>query len=124
MFDAIVVESLLGVLVSISTFLPHAITLLRSFHISGLILRLMGFSIVRCSTLDMRLEGSHELLKGHVLSFFFLSCYANLGRLNLDLVLDIERSTTIISLKISASELEKGAVLLGWSEEAVSNMTD
>ena len=64
------------------------------------------------------------MIKGHVLSFFFLSCYAKLGRLHLDLVLDIKRSTTIISLKISASELEKGAVLLRWSEEAITDMTD
>ena len=53
MLDAIVVESVLGVLVGISTFLPHAITLLRSFHLSGFIGRLMSLSIIRCSALDM-----------------------------------------------------------------------
>ena len=56
MLDAIVVKSVLGVLVGISAFLPHAITLLRSFHLGGFVGRLMSLSIVRCSALDMRLE--------------------------------------------------------------------
>ena len=84
----------------------------------------MSLSVIRCSAFNMRLEWSHELLKGHVLFFFFLSCNADRGHLHLDLILNIERSATIIPLEIGTSELVNRAVLFGWSEEAVSNMTD
>ena len=97
---------LLRVLVSVCTLPSHAIPLLRSFHLSGFISRLMSLSIISCCALDMSLERCHELLKGHVFSLFFLSCNAELGRLDLDLVLNIECSATIISLKICASEME------------------
>ena len=116
-------ESVLRGLVGICSFLSQAIQLLRSFHINGVICRLMSLSIIRCSALDMSLELCHELRKGHVLFLFFLSCFAHLYSLNLDLINNIERST-IVPLKISASEHVKGAIFLGWSEKAVSNMTD
>ena len=100
-----------------------AIQLLRSFDISGLVSRLVSFSLIRRRALDVSSELGHELFKSHVLGLLFLSFSAELGSLDLDLVIYVERPA-VVPLKIGASELVQYAMFLNLSEEAVSNVAD